>query len=111
MTGVHTLTFICKESVSGDSLSFSLAYFELSDFADRTAAQTLINASEFSDSFGVQFYGTFGVEINGNNVPHVGWFQNDNFVTYSQVNFLAPGATKGILLRYAKKKVQEEVLK
>ena len=97
MTGVHTLTFICKESVSGDSLSFSLAYFELSDFADRTAAQTLINATEFSNSSGVQLIGT--------PYSYVGWFSNDNYVTYSQVNYLAQGASKGILLRYAKNNI------
>ena len=91
MTGVHSLTFICKGSAAGDNSLFSLIYFELSDFADRTAAQTLINASEFSDSFGVQLYGKV-----------LGWFGNDNFVVYSQVNCLAQGATKGILLRYSK---------
>ena len=39
-----------KESVS----SFSLAYFELSDFVDRTAVQTLIKGSEISNNFGVK---------------------------------------------------------
>ena len=88
VTGVHPLTFVCKESL----WSFSLAYFELSDFADRTAVQTLIKGSEISSNFGVQIT----LELT------VGWFENDDFVTYSQVNFGAPGATKGILLRYSK---------
>jgi hypothetical protein len=88
LTGVHDLTFVGKRNV----WSFSLAYFELSDFADRTVVNTLIEGTEISTNFGVRFDEAKVVE----------WFDAGDFVTYSQVNFGAPGTAKGLSLRYSK---------
>ena len=88
VTGLQDLTFVGKD-VHG---VLNLAYFELSDFADRTVVHALIEGSEISTNFGVRMEGTA-----------VAYFDDGDFVTYSQVNFGAPGATEGIILRYAKR--------
>ena len=89
VTGVHDLTFVAKD-VRG---VLDFAYFELSDFADRTAVHARIEASEISTSKGVRMVA--GAKKLGN-------FDDGDFVTYSQVNFGTPGTTEGIILRYAK---------
>ena len=87
VSGLQDLTFVGK----GRNGVLNLAYFELSDFADRTVVHTVIRGSEISNNLGVRMGGTV-----------MGHFDKGDFATYSQVNFGAPGETEGIIIRYAK---------
>jgi hypothetical protein len=87
VTGLQDLTFVGK----GGNGVLNLAYFELSDFADRTVVHSLIRASEISTNYGVRMQDTI-----------MGSFDKGDFATYSQVNFGTPGTTEGIIIRYSK---------
>jgi len=86
--GLHDVTFVAKDTWG----VLNLAWFELSDFSDRAKEYSRISASQYSTQKGVRF----GTSQN------MGYFDNNDYVTYSQVNFGSPGSTDGIRLSYAK---------
>ena len=86
--GVHDITLVGKDS-SGVMNLFS---FELSEFSDRDATLKRIDAREYSTQSGTTVGSDFGV----------GWYDNNDFLTYSNINFGSAGTTTGIRLRYAK---------
>ena len=85
VSGVHDLTFVGKDA---DGV-LDMDYFELSDFSDRGSR---IEAHEYSNQGGIRF-------VANNNV---GWFDSNDFITYSGIDFGAPGSTGGIRLNYSK---------
>ncbi len=89
VTGIQEVTFVGK----GTSGVLNLMWFELSDFSERsTATYARIPASEFSSQSGVRY------ETHGN----IGYFDTNDYVTYTSVNFGSAGTTNNIKLRYAK---------
>ncbi len=86
--GIHDLTFVGR----GKSGLMNLAWIELSDLAERAGELARIEPYKYSDQKNVQFGST------GN----LGWFDDGDYVTYSQINFGEAGTTKGILMNYAK---------
>ena len=89
VTGVHDVTFVGKDTNG----VLNLAWFELSDFSDRTTVDyARIPATEYSNQSGIRF----------GNSGEIGWFDNTDFVTYTSVNFGAAGTTDGIRFNYAK---------
>lgn len=89
ISGVHNITFVGKD-VSG---LMNLAWFELSDFTDRIDVEhARIPATEYSDQSGTR------IGSSGN----VGYFDNNDFVTYAQVNFGEVGTSDGIRFHYSK---------
>ena len=87
--GVHDITFVGKDSYG----VMNLFSFQLSDFCNRHTILTRIKANEYSTQSGTT------VGPGG----WIGWFDNNNFLTYSNINFGSDGTTTGIRIRYAKK--------
>jgi len=85
--GIHDITFVSKSSSV-----LNLAWFELSDFSERSEVYSRIPASEYSDQSGTQF-GTSG---------NMGYFDDTDYITYANVNFGPAGTTDLILIEYAK---------
>jgi len=67
-------------------------WFELSDFAERAGEHSRIEAYKYSTQQLTRIEGT-GI---------LAYFDEHDFVTYSKINFGAPGTTKGILVNYSK---------
>ena len=86
--GVHDITLVGKDN-SGVMNLFS---FELSEFSERDATLTRIDASEYSTQLGTTVGSNFGI----------GYYDNNDFLTYSNINFGTDGTTTGIRIRYAK---------
>ncbi len=90
VTGTQEITFVAKQT--GGVLN--LAWFELSDFSERSdATHARILATEYSNQSGTK------VEFQHGNI---GYFDNNDYVTYANVNFGQAGTTDGIRFRYAK---------
>ena len=89
IVGVHAVTFVAKE---GQTI-LNFAWFELSDFPKRSKVHACIAASEYSDQR--------GTSLHGPNTS-VGWFDKDNYMTYSSVNFGQRGTTSSLDFNYTK---------
>ena len=93
--GVHDITLVGKDN-SGVMNLFS---FELSEFSERDATLTRIDASEYSTQLGTTVGSNFGI----------GYYDNNDFLTYSNINFGTDGTTTGIRIRYAKNNIGGQV--
>jgi len=85
--GIQDITFVSKSSNV-----LNLAWFELSDFSERSEVHSRIAASEYSDQKGTEF----GTSDNMNS------FHPSDYITYANVNFGPAGTTDLILVEYAK---------
>ena len=87
VTGVHDVTFVAKDGVG----VFNLAWIELSDFPERSKVHAHVAASAYSNQKGIMFSG-----------GKVGWFDNNDYITYSSLNFGELGTTYSMKINYAK---------
>ena len=76
----------------------NLAWFELSDFLERSDVYSRIPSTEYADQSGIQFEN--GRSTTGDYT--LGWYDNGDYVTYANVNFGPAGTTDSIRIRYAK---------
>ena len=89
VSGIHDVTLVAKNSGG----VMNVGWFELTDFSERSrATNARILATEYSAQSGCRF------ETHGN----LGYFDNNDYVTYTNVNFGSAGTTNNIKLRYAK---------
>jgi len=93
--GINDITLVAKDS----GWVLELAWFELADFSERSEEYSRIPASEYSDQSGVSFTKNTMSSVDE---YIVGWFDNEDYVTYANVNFGAPGSTDGIRFSYSK---------
>ncbi len=91
--GIHDLTFQGSRGIAGISIMY-FDWFELSDFAERAVEFSRIEAYKYSTQKGTQIL-SGGV---------IGYFDNDDFVTYSNINFgdRPSTTTNSILMNYAR---------
>jgi len=87
--GVHDISLVAKDV--GDGV-IDLAWFELSDFSERSDVYARIPANEYSDQSGTQF-------VSNSNM---GYYHDGDYITYANVNFGPVGTTDGISIRYSK---------
>ena len=89
VSGVQDVTLVAKNTGG----VMDIGWFELTDFSERSGVTNArILATEYSAQSGVR------IESFGN----VGYFDNKDYVTYTNVNFGPAGSTDGIIFRYAK---------
>jgi hypothetical protein len=85
--GLQDITLVAKDNGG----VMNLAWFELSDFSDRNEIHPRIAASDYSNQLGTTLFS-----------GGVGWYDNNDYLTYTHVNFGPAGTTNGIHIRYAK---------
>mmetsp|Transcript_614 Transcript_614/g.699 ORF Transcript_614/g.699 Transcript_614/m.699 type:complete len:819 (-) Transcript_614:14-2470(-) len=90
--GLQDITIVAKDQ--GGVLN--LAWFELSDFSDRDELHLRVLATEYSDQSGGRF------ETVHSSLGNLGYFDNNDYVTYTHLNFGPAGTTDGIRISYAK---------
>jgi hypothetical protein len=94
--GLQDITLLA--SVDGSLMN--LKWFELTDFSDKSSTHPRIAASAYSDQKGLSF------ERRGTNgALTIGYWDNNDFVSYTNVNFGeagSSGSTSSIRIRYAK---------
>ena len=89
VSGVHDVTLVAKDNGGG---VMNLAWFELTDFAEREEVHRRILGAEIANQSGATVNSDYGV----------GYFDDGDFVTYTHVNFGSAGTTDGIRIRTAK---------
>ena len=88
--GTQDITFVAKDN----SGVLNLAWFELSDFSERSDEYSRIPATEYADQN--------GIELAIGRSTFVGSFDRGDYVTYANVNFGPAGTTKSVDISYAK---------
>merc|ERR550539_2094943 len=88
VVGIHDLTFVAEGSGV-----FDLVWFELSKKIDLYPKKSLYVATDYFTQGGTQSH---------SGKTTVGWFDNNDYLTYASANFGPSGTTKAIRINYSK---------